>query len=196
MILFDTLVTNVLLLWKSLERRNTRWIFGDGISGGAPMYSSVGVQASRFGGVVNCTPRFSLLSDDHWRTIIKMAQKAKSALESSADSTVLWQLDATKNVVEFMTLSTSNSHHCMKYFGAMVFGHNVFLWCYTDEDFTMSVTQVYLNGSDQYAANDRVVVYLCFPTTCGVAIPMMPHFPTASHCDVIIKTTSCVCLFI
>ena len=87
-----------------------------------------------------------------------MARRAESALESFVGTTVLRQLAAAKQVVEFKTLSAPCSHHCMKYFSAIAFGHNVFLRCHTDEDFTMSVSrQIYLNGRDQYAAKDKVV---------------------------------------
>jgi hypothetical protein len=64
-----------------LERGDARRAFGDGNSGGAPMYSCVGVQALRFGGVVECSPCFASLSNEHWRTIIEMAKRAESALE-------------------------------------------------------------------------------------------------------------------
>ena len=138
------------------------------------MYSCVGVQASRFGGVVQCSPCFASLSNEHWTTIIEMARRAESALESFADTAVLRQLAAAKEVVQFTTLSAPYSHHHhVKYFGAIAFGRNVFLRCHTDEDFTMSVTQIYLNGRDRYGAKDAVVAYFCFPTR-GVAIPMRP----------------------
>lgn len=172
--LFNALVTCEALSRKSLERGESRRTFGDDNSGGAPMYSCVGVQASRFGGVVQCSPCFASLSNEHWTTIIEMVRRAESALESFADTAVLRQLAAAKEVVQFTTLSAPYSHHHrVKYFGAIAFGRNVFLRCHTDEDFTMSVTQIYLNGRDRYGAKDAVVAYFCFPTR-GVAIPMRP----------------------
>ena len=128
------------------------------------MYGCVGVQASRFGGVVQCSPCFASLSNEHWTTIIEMVRRAESALESFADTAVLRQLAAAKQVVKFKTLSSPYSHHRVKYFGAIGFGRNVFLQCHTDEDFTLSVSQIYLNGRDRYAAKDAVVAYFCFPT--------------------------------
>jgi hypothetical protein len=57
--LFNALVACEALSQKSLERGDSRRTFGDDNSGGTPMYSCVGVQASRFGGVVECSPCFA-----------------------------------------------------------------------------------------------------------------------------------------
>ncbi len=125
--LFNALVACEALSQKSLERGDSRRTFGDDNSRGAPMYSCVGVLALRFGGVVECSPCFASLSNEHWRTIIEMARRAESALESFADTAVLRQLAAAKQVVKFKTLSAPYSHHRVKYFGAIAFGCNVFL---------------------------------------------------------------------
>ncbi len=55
----------------------------------------------------------------------------------------------------------------------IAFGTNVFLHCHTDDDFTMSIIQVFLKGKRQYLFNNEVVVYFCFPTI-GVAAPLRP----------------------
>jgi hypothetical protein len=169
--IYDALVSCELLSRTPLLRGDARRIFGDGVLGGRPMYSSVGVQVSRFGGVLERSPQYASLSEEHWRTIIKMTRRAENALESFADTSVLRQLNAAKALVDFDTLSNNNISS--KYFGAIAFGRNVFLRCHTDEDFTFSVTQVFLKGSDCYAATDRVVAFFCFPTL-GIAVPMRP----------------------
>jgi len=166
--LYEALVSCELLSRTPLSRGDARRIFGDG---GRPMYSSVGAQASRFGGVLERSPQYASLSEEHWRTLIKMTRRAECALESFADPSVLRQLNAAKALIDFNTLS--NNHTSVKYFGAIAFGRNVFLRCHTDEDFTFSVTQVFLKGSDSYAATDRVVAFFCFPTL-GIAVPMRP----------------------
>lgn len=102
-----------------------------------------------------------------------MTRRAESALESFADTNVLRQLLAAKELVDFKTLSAPNNHHRVKYFGALAFGRNVFLRCHTDEDFTLSVTQIYLKGRDSYSPTDKPVAFFCFPTR-AVAIPMRP----------------------
>lgn len=160
--MFTALVACEELSRSSLKRGEARKIFGDGTSGGAPMYSSVGVQASRCGGILERSPRYASLQDHHWKTIVNMTRRAESALESFADT------------VDFKTLSApNNSHHCVKYFGALAFGRNVFLRCHTDEDFTLSVTQIYRKGRDSYSPTDEPVAFFCFPTRT-VAIPMRP----------------------
>lgn len=152
--MFTALVACKELSRSSLKRGEARKIFGDGTSGGAPMYSSVRVQASRCGGILERSPRYASLQDHHWKTIVNMTRRAESALESFADTNVLRQLSAAKELVDFKTLSSpNNSQHCVKYFGALAFGRNVFLRCHTDEDFTLSVTQIYLKGRDSYSPN-------------------------------------------
>ncbi len=169
--MYNALVSCELLTRTPLQRGGARRISGDGVFEGRPMYSSLGVQVSRFGGVLERSPQYASLSDEHWRTIIKMTRRAEYALESFADTPVLRQLDAAKALVDFNTLSTN--HISVKYFGAIAFGRNLFLSCHTNEDFTLSVTQVFLKGSDSYAATDRVVAFFCFPTL-GIAVPMRP----------------------
>ena len=79
-----------------------------------------------------------------------------------------------KNTVPFKTMSLSNStKSSCKYYGGLAFGCNVFLWCHTDEDFTMSIVQVFVNGKETYHIDDAVVVYFYF-TTLGVAVPLRP----------------------
>ena len=79
-----------------------------------------------------------------------------------------------KNTVPFKTMSLSNStKSSCKYYGGLAFGCNVFLWCHTDEDFTMSIVQVFVNGKETYHIDNAVVVYFCFPTL-GVAVPLRP----------------------
>ena len=104
---------------------------------------------------------------------MKMTTRAEAAFESFADSAIIHQMQYAKEHVPIRTMSAPHSNHNTKYFGAMAFGQNVFARCHTDEDFTMSVTQVYLEGVDVYSVADRVVAYFCFPTI-GVAIPMCP----------------------
>ena len=79
-----------------------------------------------------------------------------------------------KNTVPFKTMSLSNStKSSCKYYGGLAFGCNVFLWCHTDKDFTMSIVQVFVNGKETYHIDNSVVVYFCFPTL-GVAVPLRP----------------------
>jgi hypothetical protein len=171
--IYDTLVACEKLSKKRLERGDERRVFGDGIFGGSPMYSSVGVQVSRCGGILDRSTCFSQLSDKHWFELIKMARRAEAAMDSFADASVLSQLIFAKQIIPFKTLSApSTNHPPLKYFGAIAFGANVFLRCHTDEDFTYSVTQIFLKDCPKYhAVGDRVVAFFCFPTI-GVAIPM------------------------
>jgi hypothetical protein len=123
--IYDGLVSCELLSRTPLLRGDARRIFGDGVFGGRPMYSSVGVQVSRLGGVLERSPQYASLPEEHWRTIIKMTRRAEYALESFGDTSVLHPLNAAKARVDFNTLS--NNHISSTYFGAIAFGRNVFL---------------------------------------------------------------------
>lgn len=169
MAIYDCLLAFEMSMKKSLERGNSRRIFSDGDSGGSPMYSSIGVQVSRKGGVIDRNS--CIVPDKHWRELIKITRRAEAALESFADTSVIRQICAAKHTVPFKTMSAPNNQFVVKYFGAIAFGRNIFLRCHTDEDFTMSVTQVFVKGIDRYQAGDKVVAFFCFPTI-GVAIPM------------------------
>ena len=126
--LFDVLADCEAISRKSLKRGELRrMIFGDGPDGGSPMYSSIGVQVSRFGGVITNSPCFSSLPESHWRTIVSMTRQAEAAFESFADTSALRQIIAAKQVVDFKTLSTPDGMHCAKYFGASCGGFALYL---------------------------------------------------------------------
>ncbi len=44
-----------------------------------------------------------------------------------------------------------------KYYGWTAFGCNVFLWCYTDADFTMSISPVFLKGKTRYEVTIKLL---------------------------------------
>lgn len=158
---------------KTLVRGESKRIYGDGRNGGTPFSCAVGVQVLRTGGVVESSPCFASLSTAHWKVLLRMTRRAEVALESFADTSLLHQLSMAKKVVPFMTMSTPNMNDNVKYFGAIAFGENVFLRCHTDDDFTMSVAQIFLREVDRYELDDKVVAFFCFPTL-GLSIPMRP----------------------
>ena len=171
--IYETLVACESFSRTSLDRGDSRKVYCDGDDGGSPMYSCLGVLPSRTGGVSDLKKCYSSLPRNQWRVLMKMATRAEAAFESFADAAVIHQLIKAKERVPFKTLSDPNSTTRAKYFGAMAFGRNVFARCHTNDDFTMSVTQIYLGGVDQYGINDTVVAYFCFPTL-RIAIPMRP----------------------
>lgn len=194
--LFDALVVCKSMSRTSIKRGESRRIFGDGPDGGSPMYSSIGVQVSRFGGVITNSPCFSSLANCHWCTIVSMTRRAEAAFESFADTSALHQLTAATQVVDFKTLSTPDGRHSVKYFGAIAFGRNVFLRCHTDHDFTFSITQIFLMGSDRYSPCDQLLHTSAFPPRglrCGQATLsyLMRHFPTVSRHVVTEMMISC-----
>ena len=111
----------------------------------------------------------------HWRRILRMVRRAEVLFESFAGDEVVQHIRCTKNVLPFKTMHSPPSHSIpsAKYFSAIAFGCNVFLRCHTDDDFTLSMAHILLDGQDRYELDNDVVVYFCFPTL-GVAVPMRP----------------------
>jgi hypothetical protein len=65
-----------------------------------------------------------------------------------ADHQVISHIHHTKNAVPFKTFATSSAEsNSAKFFGGIAFGTNVFLPCHTDQDFTMSISQVFVSSS-------------------------------------------------
>ena len=96
-----------------------------------------------------------------------MMRRAELCFEQIANHQVISHVYHARSLVPFKTMSGS------KYYGEMAFGCNVFFWCHTDSDFTMSISQVFIKGRNSYEVDDEVVVYFCFPTL-GVAVPLQP----------------------
>jgi hypothetical protein len=80
-----------------------------------------------------------------------------------------------KTAVPFKTMLLFNhtTQSSCKYYGGLAFGCNVFLKCHTDQDFTMSIVQIFVKGQETCEINDEVVAYFCFPTL-GVAVSLQP----------------------
>ena len=176
-ILFDSLEKCTRLRKNSLKRGKNRRIFGDNEP---PMYCCAGLQASRTGGVDDHPAYLSSLSGTDWCSIMKMMHWAENCFESIVDYNILSHIRAARAAVPFKTMSAPNDkfENCKppapaKYFGGVAFGCNVYLQCHRNQDFTLSIAQIHLKGLDKYSANDKIVVYFCFPTI-GVAVALRP----------------------
>jgi hypothetical protein len=158
----------------SLARGHSKTIFGDEHT--PVMYKCLGVRANRAStGVLDYDDWASKIDSLHWRRILRMVRRAELLFDSFASDEVLQHIRCAKHVVPFKTMCAPSSY-CIppaKYFGAIAFGCNVFLRCHTDDDFTLSMAHVLLDGHDQYQLDDDVIIFFCFPTL-GVAVPMRP----------------------
>ena len=124
-----------------------------------------------------------MIGFNHWRNVMRMVRRAELLFESFAPDEVLHHIQSAKEVVPFMTMHAPplTDHDPVseraippaKYFGCIAFGRNVFLRCHTDDDFTLSIAHILLDGRDCYQLDDKIVVYFCFPTL-GIAVPMRP----------------------
>ena len=175
--LFDSLKHILSMHQTSLSRGKTKTIFADPTI--KVMYKCLGVHVNRAAtGVLDYDVWAKRLDTVHWRRVLRMVRRAELLFESFAGDEVLKHIQAAKAVVPFKTMKappnpSSPSPTPTKYFGGIAFGCNVFLCCHTDDDFTLSIAHILLDGKDVYNLNDDVVVYFCFPTL-GVAVPMRP----------------------
>jgi hypothetical protein len=93
-----------------------------------------------------------------------MVMRAELLFESFAGDEVLQHIRCAKDIVLFQTMHSppvddgSPPIPAAKYFGAIAYGCNVFLRCHTDDDFTLSVAHILLDGKDCYELDDDVVV--------------------------------------
>ena len=173
-------------LRSPLCRSNKKRVFSD--FGMAPKYACVGPQVSRNSPKVHDHPSFmEKLPIHHWQSLLWLMRRAKESFKTIADHQVISHIHHAKNAVPFKTFTTSNPQSTSsKFFGGIAFGTNVFLRCHTDQDFTMSISQVFLKGKASYQLNDDVIVYFCFPTL-GIAVPLCPgdyllFNPLIPHC--------------
>ena len=169
-----------------LCRSNKKRVFTD--FGKTPKYACVGPQVSRNSPTVHDHPSFmDKLPSHHWKSLLWLMRRAEESFKSIADHQVISHLHHAKNAVHFKTFKPSNINSTSsKFFGGIAFGTNVFLRCHTDQDFTMSISQIFLKGKATYQVDDDVIAYFCFPTLC-VGVPLRPgdyllFNPLIPHC--------------
>jgi hypothetical protein len=160
-------------LCSPLCRSNKKCVFTD--FGKTPRYACVGPQVSRNSQKVHNYPSFmQKLPSHHWESLLWLMGHAEESFKTTTDHQVISHIHHVKKAVPFKTFTTSNTQsNSSKFFGEIAFGTNVFLRCYTNQDFTMSLSQFLVKGKANYHLNDDVIVYFCFPTL-GIAVPLCP----------------------
>ena len=170
-------------LHLTLTRGHAKLIFGDKHK--RMQYNTLGVRPNRAGkGVIDLDAWTHAIDRNHWCNVMMMVRRAELVFESFAPDEVLQHIKSAKDIVPFRTMRaptpTTDAHHPStksippsKYFGGIAFGCNVFLRCHTDNDFTLSMAHILLDGIDCYDLDGKIVVFFCFPTL-GVAVPMRP----------------------
>ncbi len=103
------------------------------------MYTCVGNQVSRNSPqVLNHAPFQDKLKRHHWEALMWMMRRAELCFKMIADHQVVSHICHARMVVPFKTMLGS------KYYGGIAYGYNVFFCCHTNEDLTMSISQVFL----------------------------------------------------
>ncbi len=141
------------------------------------MYTCAGVQVSwNSRQILEAAPFMDKLPLCHWRVMMKIMRCAEYAFEAISNHQVISNVHHAKQLAPFkiMKIPSCNDYTPLKYYGSIGFGCNVFLWCHTDSDFTMSIGSIHLKGKDQYKVDNATIVYFCFHTL-GVAVPLRPE---------------------
>ena len=158
----------------SLVRSDRKRVFGD--YGKPVTYTCAGVQVSRNSReILDFPPCMEKLPSQHWEALTWIMRRAEMCFQDLADHQVVSHMRNAKTAVPFKTMSLFNhtTQPSCKYYGGLAFGCNVFLRCHTDQDFTMSIVQIFVKGQETYQIDDKVIAYFCFPTL-GVAVPLRP----------------------
>jgi hypothetical protein len=147
-------------------------IFGDR---GKPLkFVVMGVHVSRNSNeVMDCAPFMESLPDHHWKALMKIMHRAETCFEQLLDHQVISHIRHAKRLVPYRTMTSASTKSPLKYFGGLAYGCNVFLPCHTDDDFTMSIVQIFLKDHTRCQIGDDIVTHFCFPTL-GVAVPLRP----------------------
>ena len=153
-------------------RSKSKQVFGDY---GKPIkFVCMGVHVSRASKeVMDCAPFMQSLPNHHWKSLMKIMHRAETCFEQIMDHQVISHIRHAKTVVPYRTMTSATHSPPLKYFGGLAYGRNVFLPCHTDDDFTMSMVQIFLKDHPRCQIDDEIVVHFCFPTL-GVAVPLRP----------------------
>jgi hypothetical protein len=153
-------------------RGKGKQIFGDR---GKPLkFVVMGVHVSRNSNeVMDCAPFMQSLPDHHWKALMKIMHRAEKCFERIMDHQVISHIRHAKRLVPYRTMTSASTNSPLKYFGGLAYGCNVFLPCHTDDDFTMSIVQIFLKNHTRCQMGDDIVTHFCFPTL-GVAVPLRP----------------------
>lgn len=193
---YDSLNHIFSLHWTSLSRGKSKTIFADPSI--KVMHKCLGVRVGRAStGVLDYDVWAKRFGAVHWRWVLtRMTKRVELLFKSFAGDKILHYITVAQRTVPYKTMHAPpdpSSPHIpsAKYFGGIAFGCNVFLCCHTDDDFTLSMAHILLDGKDVYSLEDEVVVYsvsqhwaLLFPCDPEIFFCSTPDYHIASPPDV------------
>ena len=157
---------------RQCVRSKRKQVFGDYDQ--PLIFNVIGVHVSRASReVMDSAPFMQSLPSHHWKALMKLMHRAEVAFEQLLDHQVVSHIRLANTLVPYKSMISPSTKSPLKYFGALAYGRNVFLPCHTDDDFTMSIVQVFLKGHLTCQVDDEIVTHFCFPTL-GVVVPLRP----------------------
>jgi hypothetical protein len=127
---------------------------------------------------MDSAPFMQSLPNHHWKALMKLMHRAEVAFEQILDHQVVSHIRLAKSLVPYKSMISPSTKSPLKYFGALAYGRNVFLPCHTDDDFTMSIVQVFPKGHLTCQTDDEVAVPLC-PGDFLMFNALIPHCITS-----------------
>jgi hypothetical protein len=153
---------------SNLSRGASKSVFG------GKKYCCVGSKANRnSAGVTPGLFKVGVVRESEWNCVVKAVKRCEHAFYSYANTTAIRHIREARELVQWEGIhGAGDQPTSSSIYSGIAFGVNVFLRAHVDDDYTYSVIQVHIDNMD-YAVDDEVVCYFCFPCL-GVAVPLHP----------------------
>ena len=120
-------------------------------------------------GVNQHTPHAKKMETYQWDAIVDQLSLMEKACASIVPTGELQKMNHCRSSIGHLTMSTVTGDQSLKNTTSVGFGHNVYLECHRDDDFTYSITTVITDDPEEL--NDEILAYFCFPRL-GIAVPL------------------------
>ena len=117
----------------------------------------------------------------HWKALMKIMHRAETCFEQLLDHQVISHIHHAKRLVPYRTMTSPSTKSPLKYFGGLAYGCNVFLPCHTDDDFTMSIVQIFLKDHTRCQIGDDIVTHFCFQPWVSLFLCVLVIFSCSMH---------------
>jgi hypothetical protein len=153
---------------SNLSRGASKSVFG------GKKYCCIGAKANRNSAGV--TPGFFKaggIRETEWNCVMNEVKRCEEAFYSYASTAAIRHIREARKLVPWEGIHGAGDQlSSSTIYSGIAFGVNVFLRAHVDDDYTYSVIQVHVDNMD-YAIDDDVVCYFCFPSL-GCAVPLCP----------------------
>jgi hypothetical protein len=153
---------------SNLSRGASKSVFG------GKKYCCIGAKANRnSAGVTPGLFKAGGIRETEWNCVVNEVKRCEEAFYSYASTAAIRHIREARKLVPWEGIHGAGDQlSSSTIYSGIAFGVNVFLRAHVDDDYTYSVIQVHVDNMD-YAIDDDVVCYFCFPSL-GCAVPLRP----------------------